>query len=178
MVALPGLQGRFRSVGSSKLKKDIPAARPSREWTTARHLKLIDAALPGTHVKRLYDTLTGSEAQVLAQLRTGHSKLRAFLVRIGADGSDQCECGQGREDTRHFLFRCQRYQHLRGDMIQQAQDRYGDLSYMLGGRTPYLNPDGSSPDGPIEHWKPNLDTVRAAIKFAFKTGRLGPSPGL
>src|SRR5690349_9566436 len=96
--------------------------------TTGKHLKLLDTALPGTHVRLLYDTLTREEAQTLAQLRTGHSKLRAFLVKIGADGGDQCECGQGKEDTRHFLFQCPRYEHLREDMIKEAQDRYGDLS--------------------------------------------------
>ena len=72
-----------------------------------------------------------TEAQVLAQLRTGHSKLRGFLARIGAEETDQCECGQGKENTRHFLFHCQRYQHLQGDMIKGEQ--YGNLSYMLDG---------------------------------------------
>ncbi|KAH8691057.1 hypothetical protein GQ44DRAFT_720130 [Phaeosphaeriaceae sp. PMI808] len=60
-------------------------------------------------------------------------------------------------------------------MIKEAQDRYDDLSYMLGGRSPHTNPDGSSPDGPLNQWKPNLVVVRATIKFARRTGRLNPS---
>lgn len=126
-------------------------------------------------MRLLYDALTREEAQTLAQLRTGHSKLRAFLAKIGADGGDMCECGQGREDTRHFLFQYQRYTHLRGDIIKEARDRHGDLSYMLGGRSPHTNPDGSSPDRPTKHWKPNQDMVRETIKFARRTGRLNPS---
>ncbi|MAD87284.1 MAG: hypothetical protein CL912_30355 [Deltaproteobacteria bacterium] len=135
---------------------------------------MVDAALPEKHVRLLYDTLSRAESQVLSQLRTGHSKIRGFLARIGVAESDQCECGQGREDTRHFLFHCRRYQHLRGDMIMEGKRRYGDLSYMLGGRSSLLNPDGSSPDGPIDKWKPNLTVVRSVIKFTLKTERLGP----
>ncbi|KAF9728334.1 hypothetical protein PMIN01_13513 [Paraphaeosphaeria minitans] len=60
-------------------------------------------------------------------------------------------------------------------MIREAGDRYGDLSYKVGGRSPHTNPDGSSPDGPINQWKPNLDVVYATIKFARRTGRLNPS---
>jgi hypothetical protein len=59
-------------------------------------------------------------------------------------------------------------------MITEGRGRYGDLSYMLGGRSSYLNPDGSSPDGPIDKWKPNLTVVRTVVKFALKTERLGP----
>jgi ribonuclease HI len=169
----PWLKSKFKSVVLGSLNRVMQTTRSSSEWTTGRRLKEVDSALPGKHVRLLYDTLTRTEAQALAQLRTGHSKLRGFLARIRAEETDQCECGQGKEDTRHFLFHCQRYQHLRGDMIKEGGERYGNLSYMLGGRSSYQNPDGSSRDGPIERWKPNLTVVRAVIKFALKTGRLG-----
>jgi hypothetical protein len=45
--------------------------------------------------------------------------------------------------------------HLRGDMIKEGGERYGILSYVLGGRSSYQNPDGPCPDGSIEKWKPN-----------------------
>ncbi|PVH68485.1 hypothetical protein DL98DRAFT_506825, partial [Cadophora sp. DSE1049] len=57
-------------------------------------------------------------------------------------------------------------------MIMEGKRLYGDLLYMLGGRSSLLNPDGSSPDGLIEKWKPNLTVVRTVIKFALKTERL------
>ena len=88
--------------------------------------------------------------------------------------TDQCKCGQGREDKRHFLFHCLRYNQLQGDLIREARCRYGDLSYILGGRSSVQNPDGSNPNGPLERWTPNLTMVRTAIRFALRTGRLGP----
>ncbi len=57
------------------LDRAMQATRSSSEWTTGRRLKEVDLALPGKHVKLLYGTLIRAEAQVLAQLRTGHSKL-------------------------------------------------------------------------------------------------------
>ncbi|KAF2195831.1 hypothetical protein K469DRAFT_543471, partial [Zopfia rhizophila CBS 207.26] len=111
------------------------------------------------------------------QLRTSHSKLRSFLAIIGAEESDMCGCGQAKEDTRHFLLHCQRYQHLYEDMIREGKEHYGDLSYMLGGRSSYINPNRSSPDGLIEKWKPNVTMVRTVIKYALKTERLGSQSG-
>jgi hypothetical protein len=63
-------------------------------------------------------------------------------------------------------------------MITEGTGRYGDLLYMLGGRSSYINPNGSSPDGPIEKWKPNLIVVKIVIKFALKTGKLRPQSQL
>ena len=55
----------------------------------------------------LYDTLTHKEAQMLAKLRTGHSRLRGFLTKIGIEDDSECECGEGVETVRHFLLHCQ-----------------------------------------------------------------------
>jgi hypothetical protein len=98
------------------------------------------------------------------------------MPRIGSDLLGVHRCGQGKEDTLHFLFHCHRYQHLRGEMVREGKERYGDLSYMLGGRSSQKKPDGSNLDGPREKWKPNVAAVRATIKFARKTGRLSPQP--
>jgi hypothetical protein len=144
-------------------------------WKSGRGLRELDSALPGKHVRLLYDNLTRPEAQVLAQLRTGHSKLREFLFRIGAVDSDQCECGQGKEDTRHFVLHCQPHQHLRADMIRAGGRRYGDLSYVLGGRSSLQRRNGSNADGPPEQWAPDISVVMSVIRFALKAGRLGAS---
>lgn len=172
MTAPTWFRHRYKSVILGGLEQTQWAVRSSSEWTTGRRLKEVDSALPGKHVKILYDPLTRAEAHVLSQLRTGHSKLRGFLARIKVEDNGQCECGQGLEDTRHFLLHCPRYQSLRGGMVDVGGRRYGDLSYMLGGRSSYQNVDGSNPDGPIEKWKPDLAMVRAVIKFALQTGRL------
>jgi hypothetical protein len=48
-------------------------------------LREVDSVLPGKHVILPYDTSIRTEAQTLAQPRTGHSKLRGFLARIRAE---------------------------------------------------------------------------------------------
>ena len=57
-------------------------------------------------------------------------------------------------------------------MIEDGQDRYGDLSYMLGGRTLSRHADGTWLDGPVTKWKPNLGVVIAVIRYAAATERL------
>jgi hypothetical protein len=47
-------------------------------------------------------------------------------------------------------------------MLAQTDTRQGNLSFYLGGKAP------SDP----EMWAPNIDAVRAAIKYAIVTGRL------
>jgi hypothetical protein len=44
--------------------------------------------------------------------------------------------------------------------------RRGNLSFYLGGKAP------SDP----ERWTPNMDAVRATVKYAIATGRLDPDP--
>jgi hypothetical protein len=73
-----------------------------------KHVKRVDAALPGKHTRQLYDRLPWKEASVLAQLRTGMARLNRYLYRINIAQTDQCECGQARETVEHFLFRCRR----------------------------------------------------------------------
>ncbi len=70
--------------------------------------KAMDTALPGKHTRELYDKLKRRAASVLAQLRTGMSRLSGFLGRIGAAESDQYACGHARETVEHFLLRCVR----------------------------------------------------------------------
>lgn len=124
--------------------------------------KRIDRALPGKHTKTLYDALKRREADVLSQLRTGMARINSYLSKIGAAESDICECGRAPETMEHFLFRCTRWDTERESMRQAGQSMMGNLSFFLGGK--------SASDGP--KWAPNLEAVRAAIKFAMATGRL------
>ena len=61
--------------------------------------KEIDRALPGRHTKDIYDQLWKAEARILAQLRTGMSRLNDYLYKIGAEETAECACGAGREDA-------------------------------------------------------------------------------
>lgn len=58
-------------------------------------------------------------------------------------------------------------------MVRGRGKRYRDLSYMLGGRSPFYRPDGSYADGPPGQWAPDISVVMLVIRFVLKTGRLG-----
>ncbi|KOS36535.1 hypothetical protein ACN38_g12716 [Penicillium nordicum] len=127
-----------------------------------RHAKRVDAALPGKHTRLLYDRLTWKEATVLAQLRTGMARLNGYLNQINVAETDQCDCGQARETVQHFLFRCRKWTAHRTELLQCTQAHRGNISFALGGKQP-------SDD---QNWTPNLEAVRASIRFAIATGRL------
>jgi ribonuclease HI len=74
VTSVPWLDVMFKSATLRRPPKTRVKSRPDRPWKIGKHLRQVDAALPGTHVHRLYDTLTRREAQVLAQLRTGHTR--------------------------------------------------------------------------------------------------------
>lgn len=125
-------------------------------------VKRVDAALPGKHTRQLYDRLSRKEASVLAQLRTGMARLNGYLYRINVAQTDQCDCGQARETVEHFLFRCRRWTALRTEMLQCTNTHRGNISFFLGGKSPSDKQD----------WTPNVESVRASIRFAIATGRL------
>jgi hypothetical protein len=127
-----------------------------------RHAKRVDAALPGKHTRQLYDQLSWKEASVLAQLRTGMARLNGYLYRINVAQTDQCPCGQARETVEHFLFRCRKWTAHRTELLQCTHTHRGNISFFLGGKSP-------SDD---QNWTPNLEAVRASIRFAIATGRL------
>jgi hypothetical protein len=103
-----------------------------------------------------------TEADMLSQLRTGMARINSYLHRIGAAESDRCNCGRAAETMEHFLFRCTKWGTQREGMRQVGQTMMGNLSFFLGGK--------AASDGP--KWTPNLQAVRAAIKFAMDTRRL------
>lgn len=141
-----------------------------RDWTLpegiGKYSKAIDTALPGKHIKSLYDRLNRREARTLAQLRTGMSRLNSYLSRIGAAESDLCACGRASETVEHFLFRCTQWTAMREGMNQCTESKRGNLSFFLGGKS------HSDPD----RWQPDMKAVHAAIKYAIATGRLEQEP--
>ncbi|GKU11645.1 unnamed protein product [Fusarium langsethiae] len=127
-----------------------------------RFSKKVDAAFPGKHTRLLYDGLSRREASVLAQLRTGMARLNGYLFRISVAASPQCACGQAMETVDHFLFRCTEWTAHRTEMLQCTEALRGSLSFYLGEKSPT---DGAK-------WAPNMQAVRATIRFAIVTGRL------
>ncbi|EXA29119.1 hypothetical protein FOVG_19340 [Fusarium oxysporum f. sp. pisi HDV247] len=122
----------------------------------------VDAALPGKHIRLLYDGLSRREASVLAQLRTGMARLKGYLFWIRVAVSQQCACGQATETVEHFLFRCRIWTAHRAEMLQCTETLRGNLSFYLGGKSPTND----------AKWMPNMQAVHATIRFAIATGRL------
>ena len=152
-------------------RADIAAGlRLSRRAEAGRFTKKIDAALHLGRSAEMYQQLNSAEAAILTQLRTGKTFLKEYLYKIKASETAACDCGL-MESIAHFLFSCNRWERQRAKLRQQHGQRFGDLSYALGGYSSRRE-GNESIDGPIERWKPNMDTVRATIQFAIDTGRL------
>ncbi|KAJ9480575.1 hypothetical protein VN97_g12978 [Penicillium thymicola] len=158
------LQARVPRMKSTTLNiaQSHVATGKSLPENVGKHAKRVDAALPGKRTRQLYDRLSWKEASVLAPLRTGMARLNGYLYRINAAETDQCACGQAKETVEHFLFRCRKWTAHRTELLQCTNTHRGNISFFLGGKSP-------SDD---QKWTPNLEAVRASIRFAIATGRL------
>lgn len=107
---------------------------------------------------------------VYAQLRTGHARLNTFLYQIGKIASNECECLEMPETVEHFIFHCKIWEDLRAEMKTEMGQRYGDLSYALGGRSSQSSANGQPVDQE-RGWVPNIKAVKAVTQFTIKTGR-------
>uniref|UniRef100_A0A093ULR6 Retrovirus-related Pol polyprotein from type-1 retrotransposable element R1 n=1 Tax=Talaromyces marneffei PM1 TaxID=1077442 RepID=A0A093ULR6_TALMA len=146
----------------------LALAAIQQEWTLPEHVgkysKKVDIALLGKHTRSLYDSLNWKEAKILAQLRTGMTRLNSYLNQIGIADSGLCACGQASETVEHFLFRCTKWTAMRDGMNQCTESKRGNLSFFLGGKS----------RSDRDRWQPDMKAVHAAIKYAIATGRLEP----
>lgn len=152
--------------------KQARNTRPRDTLQTGSYTWKLDGTLPGPHIATVYNALSAEEASVLAQCRTGHSRLKSDLYRMKMVDSAGCECGATRETIKHVIYECPL---LRGDRqiaIEAVGHRWRDLSYILGGWDPWEDPRTGQPvDGPKEKWKANLPAVKAVLLFGYKSGR-------
>lgn len=147
----------------------VPGPDPKTLFCKAkvgRFIKSIDKALPGKHTRIIYNGRNKKQSQTLCQLRTGICRLNLYLSKIQAADSDQCRCNRGRETVDHFLFRCPRWCNLRQELKRVAGNRWGDLSFMLGGWS------NKRKDGPLDKWTPSKAAISTTINFTIATGRL------
>ena len=157
------------SIAEQNARIQAPAPDPKPLFTNSkvgRFIKSFDKALPGRHTVTIYNGRTIKQSQILCQLRTGICRLNSYLAKIQAADSDQCRCNRGSETVDHFLFRCPRWSNLRQEFKRLAANRWGDLSYALGGWS------NERKDGHLYNWTPQTAMVSATINFAIATGRL------
>jgi hypothetical protein len=98
------------------------------------YTKKFDTALLGKHTRLLNNVFRYTEADILAQLRTGMSRVNGYLYRIDATNTDLCACGQAKETVEHFLFHGTRWDQYREIMLRHTTTKKGNLSYFLGGK--------------------------------------------
>jgi hypothetical protein len=85
----------------------------------------------------------------------------------------KCSCGNDEETIRHLILSCPRWKDERRQLCETAGVRSGDVSYLLGGWSSRKDVrTGQLLDGPKEKWKPNMEVVKATIRFLEKIDRL------
>ena len=164
-VATPQAQLPKTKSTTLRIARSIRDTTKRLPENVGKHSQRVDRALPGKHTGPLYDRLSWKEASILAQLRTGIARVNAYLHRIEATPSDQCACEQARETVEHFLFRCTKWTAHRSEMLRCTDTQRSNISFYLGGKSP----------SDSKNWTPNMDAVRATIRFAIATGRLDAS---
>jgi ribonuclease HI len=157
-----------------KIRSDNPTLT-RKHSTVGQYTWQLDQALPGKHTLALYNT-SSEEASVLVQMRTGHRRLNQSLYRLKIVDTADCQCGEGEESIQHVLLHCPRWTAARAELQAAAGDRWGDVSYLLGGWGLKKHWETGEPlDGPKKKWKPDLKVVKQTIRFIQHTGRLAHS---
>jgi hypothetical protein len=137
----------------------------------------LDQALPGRHTLRLYGAFSSEQASILIQARTGHCRLNQYLSRIGVVEEAKCPCGTDDETVRHVLCVCPLWAVQRKTLQAVAGDRWGDVSYLLGGWGKRRDANsGKLLDGEKDNWRPDLTVVKATVQYLQETGRLTYQP--
>jgi hypothetical protein len=70
------------------------------------------------------------------------------------------------------LYECLLLSEERQKAVDKVGPRWRDISYILGGWNPWVNPQTKQPvDGPREKWKANIPVVKTVLDFLYKSGR-------
>lgn len=148
--------------------------RAHKQWAAqwkisdkGHHLRSIDTAQPGPHVRHLYDKLPRSQAGLLAQMRTGHCWLNQHRKRIGLTDSEKCECGEV-ESISHVLLDCPLLQDNRQRMYEESGLTKNSLSTLLGGKPLSCTQPAQRKE---PKWKISASQLQAVLKFARDSQR-------
>lgn len=156
-----------------KRAKAMEGPPPSKWAKTGRFTRKIDVAFHTGKSAEMYRQLDSTEAAILIQLWTGKTFLNEYLYKTKATETAACDCGRI-ESIAHFLFACGRWRQQRAKLRQQYGQRFGELSYAMGGYS--SRQEGrESIDGPMARWNADMKAVRTTIDFARSTGRLQPN---
>lgn len=137
-----------------------------QEWRTSKnggHLRRIDRGLPSSRSRRLYGSLPRNRADLLTQLRTGHSWLATYGKQRGFREDEQCEC-VATETVVHVLIDCPRLSAIRQTLRRKIGGALNDISDMLGGA-------GQGREGRLQDVPPDSSVLGAVLDFAEASQR-------
>jgi len=122
--------GMIRLVENDRKSDLVPS---SSEGLPGQLTWKLDQALPRRHTLRLYGAFSSEQASILIQARTGHCRLNQYMSHIGKIEKVKCCCGIDDETIRHVLCVCPLWAIQRKTLQAVAGNRWGDVSYLLGG---------------------------------------------
>jgi ribonuclease HI len=83
--------------------KQARNARPRDTLHTGSYTWKLDGAHPGSHIATVYNAVAAEEASILAQCRTGHSRLKSDLYRMKlVDSAVRMRSHAGNHQPRHI----------------------------------------------------------------------------
>src|SRR5207248_7622603 len=111
-----------------------------------------------------------SWSALLAQLRTGHSFLQDYQLRVRRQGDGGCACGEAKETVGHVLLACKLYTSLRRTLRSKIGGQAsGSIKRMLGAPSwRFIRKNGKMQK--VKN-SPDVETVVAVLGFAEQTGR-------
>ena len=56
------------------------------------------------------------------QLRVGRSNLNEHRFQIGLSNNPGCECSAKSENTKHFVLKCPKYDHIRNTLLDELKE--------------------------------------------------------
>jgi hypothetical protein len=152
---------------------------PFPEWTvspSSRSFLSIPSKLQGA----LTAPLPRGIREAVGVIRLVENDRKGDLTLFDSGGiveEAKCSCGTDDETVRHVLCVCPLWAVQRKTLQAVAGDRWGDVSYLLGGWGKRRDAkSGKLLDGEKDNWRPNLTVVKATVQYLQETGRLTYQP--
>ena len=87
----------------------------------------------------LFNHCTDRQTQVaFAQIRMGFSNLKDDLFKRNCIANNICDCGEGKEDAKHYFLKCSKYVIFRNTMLNEIRKKFNltvTLSVLMYGKS-------------------------------------------
>lgn len=162
----------WRTTILSAALKPFAGKQPPLPPLVGKFTQSIDCALPGKHTRLLYDSLSKPRPLFLLSCELENQDWTITLQKLMQLNQMNVDVEQGEKLCGIFFSIVQSGQLIeRIWLIKRPVDGAIFLSSYIGGRSQTRNRDGSRALDE-KPWTPNMDIVRATIKFSQLTKRL------